>query len=317
MDIQQLHLFVCVAERLNFTEAAKYLYLTQPTVSLCIAEIEKQLDVKLFNRNTHGVKLTPAGKIFLKEAKIIISSYEEAIKLTRKMAAGLSETLKIGFLESHTKHFLPQAMQNFRKKYSNININLVQLSWNELSRGLERGELDIGLTMPQSLAQCQNLEWKAIYADVECWVMPRDHPLARDVFFDLSAVAREPFVVLHRDVGPFPYDWTIQLCANRGFSPRIAYTPRLTETLLTLVEAGEGISILPYVTTKDYVSPNLRFIKLEGSDAQVGMVTAWNKANTNPAIPLFNNEIISVTQLYQNNISFLPESALGDFSIIQ
>ncbi|SMC46937.1 LysR family transcriptional regulator [Sporomusa malonica] len=302
MDIRQLQLFVCVAERLNFTEAAKSLYLTQSTVSLRIVEIEKQLDVKLFTRNTHGVKLTPAGETFLKEAKAIISSYEEAITLTRKTASGFNGTLKIGFLESHTKHFLPQAMQTFRKNYPNISLNVHQIPWRELSRGLERGELDVGLTMPQSLEQCSSLTWQTIYADMECWVMHQDHPLAQASVLDLSAVAREPFVVLHRDVGPFPYDWTIQLCANRGFVPRIIHTPRLTETLLTLVEAGEGISILPYVTTKDYASSNLRFIKLEGDDAQVGMVTAWNKANTNPAIPLFNSVIISATENWSDSV---------------
>jgi DNA-binding transcriptional LysR family regulator len=151
MDIRQLKLFVCVAERLNFTEAAKCLYLTQSTVSLRISEIEKQLDVKLFTRNTHGVKLTPAGETFLKEAKAIIVSYEEAIKLTRETAAGFSGIVKIGFLESHTKHFLPKAMLNFRTNYPNINLKVIQLPWHELSRGLERGDLDIGLTMPQSV----------------------------------------------------------------------------------------------------------------------------------------------------------------------
>ena len=296
MDIRQLQLFVCVAERLNFTEAAKSLYLTQSTVSLRIVEMEKQLDVKLFTRNTHGVKLTPAGETFLKEAKAIISSYEEAITLTRKIASGFNGTLKIGFLESHTKHFLPQAMLAFRKNYPNISLNVFQTPWRELSRGLERGELDVGLTMPQSLENCNSLTWQNIYTDVECWVMHQDHPLAQVSVPAVAAIAREPFVVLHRDAGPFPYDWTIQLCANRGFVPRIVHTPRLTETLLTLVEAGEGISILPYVTTKEYASANLRFIKLEGDDAQVGMVTAWNKANNNPAIPLFTNVINAATE---------------------
>ncbi|HWR45509.1 LysR family transcriptional regulator [Sporomusa sp.] len=313
MDIRQLEIFVCVAERLNFTEAAKHLYLTQSAVSLQIADLEKQLDVKLFARNSHSVQLTAAGQVFFKEAKFIITSSEEAIKRTRHTASGFAGTLKVGFLESHTKHFLPKLVKDFRSSYPKIKLLLTQLSWGDLNLALERSDLDIGLTMSVSLQNIPKVVWQTLYQDVECFVMPYDHPLANQPQLDLAAVAREPFVVLNREVAPCPYDFTLRLCANRGFTPNIVERPFLTEILLTLVESGEGIAILPYFTTKPYASPGLRFIKLEGDDAQVEMVASWKKTNRNPAIPLFLNKAKGAIQFFQNGMD-LPQPATGNDS---
>lgn len=306
MDIRQLEIFVCVAERLNFTESAKHLYLTQSAVSLQIADLEKQLDVKLFARNSHSVQLTEAGRFFLKEAKFIIAAAEDAIKRTRHTASGFAGTLKVGFLESHTKHFLPKLVKDFRSSYPKIKLILTQLNWGDLNLALERGELDVGLTMSVSLQNTPRVVWQTLYHDVECFVMPYDHPLANEPQLDLAALAREPFVVLNREVAPCPYDFTLRLCANRGFTPNFVERPYLTEILLTLVESGEGIAILPFFTTKPYASPNLRFIKLEGDDAQVEMVASWKRTNRNPAIPLFLNKARGAIQFFQNSMR-LPD----------
>ena len=302
MDIRQLEIFVCVAERLNFTEAAKHLYLTQSAVSLQIADLEKQLDVKLFARNSHSVQLTEAGQVFLKDSKCIITASEEAIKRTRHTAAGFAGTLKVGFLESHTKHFLPKLVKDFRSSYPRIKLMLTQLNWGDLNLALEHSDVDIGLTMSVSLQNTPRVVWQTLYRDVECFVMPYNHPLANQPQLDLAATAREPFVVLNRDVAPCPYDFTLRLCSNRGFTPNIVERPYLTEILLTLVESGEGIAILPYFTTKPYANPSLRFIKLEGDDAQVDMVASWKRTNRNPAIPLFLNKAKGAIQFFQNSM---------------
>ncbi len=306
MDIRQLEIFNCVAERLNFTEAARHLYLTQSAVSLQIADLEKQLDVKLFARNSHSVQLTEAGQVFLKEAKFIIAASEEAIKKARHTASGFAGTIKIGFLESHTKHYLPKLVKDFRSSYPKIKLILKQFSWGSLNLALERGDVDVGLTMSVALQNTPKVVWQTLYWDVECFVMPNDHPLANEPQLDLALIAREPFVVLNREVAPCPYDFTLRLCNNRGFTPNFVERPFLTEILLTLVESGEGIAILPYFTTKPYASPNLRFLKLEGDDAQVEMVASWRRTNRNPAIPLFLNKAKSAIQFYQNSMGLPP-----------
>ncbi|EGO62992.1 LysR family transcriptional regulator [Acetonema longum] len=306
MDLRQLEIFVCVAERLNFTESAKYLYLTQSAVSLQIADLEKQLGVKLFARNTHSVQLTAAGRVFLQEAKFIIAAMEEALMKTRHTASGFEGTLKVGFLESHTKHFLPKLVKDFRHSYPRIKILLAQLNWGDLNMALEHGDVDIGLTMSVSLQNTPRVVWQPLYQDVECFVMSDDHPLANQSHLDFADLTREPFIVLNRQVAPCPYDFTFQLCANRGFTPKVVERPYLTEILLTLVECGEGIAILPYFTTKPYASPSLRFFKLEGEDACVEMVASWKRTNRNRSIPLFLNKAKKAVQFFQSTME-LPD----------
>ncbi len=225
MDIRQLEIFVCVAERLNFTETAKHLYLTQSAVSLQIADLEQQLDVKLLARNSHSVQLTDAGQVFFKEAKFMSTASEEAIKRTRHTASGFTGILKVGFLESHTKHFLSKLVKDFRISYPRIKLVLTQFDWDDLNLALERSDVDIGLTMSVALDNTPKVVWQTLYRDVECFIMPYDHPLANQPQLDLAAVAREPFVVLNREVAPCPYDFTLRLCANRGFIPNFVERP--------------------------------------------------------------------------------------------
>src|SRR5687768_209756 len=100
MDIRPLRYFISVAEHLNFTEAAKQLYVAQPAVSQQIAFLEKKLGVKLFHRNKHSVQLTNAGSIFLKDAIQLLKKLDESIENARQAEAGLIGTLNIGLLSA-------------------------------------------------------------------------------------------------------------------------------------------------------------------------------------------------------------------------
>ena len=124
MEIRQLRYFISVAEQLNFTEAAKRLFVAQPSVSQQIASLERSMDVKLFIRDKHSVKLTPAGKVFLNDAIEIVNKSEEALKRAKKAAIGEVGQLSIGFLNAPVKNFLPDLVKEFRRKYRYIQINL-------------------------------------------------------------------------------------------------------------------------------------------------------------------------------------------------
>src|SRR4051794_10340008 len=117
MEIRQLRYFISVAEQLNFTEAAKRLFVAQPSVSQQIASLERSMDVKLFIRDKHSVKLTPAGKVFLNDAIEIVNKSEEALKRAKKAAVGEVGQLSVGFLNAPVKNFLPDLVKEFRKKY--------------------------------------------------------------------------------------------------------------------------------------------------------------------------------------------------------
>ncbi len=290
MDIRQLQCFTCVAERLSFTEAAKHLYLTQSTVSQQIADLEKQLKVKLFTRNTHSVQLTTAGLVFLEEAHILIAKSDEAIRRTRQTASGLAGSLKIAYLESTTQNFLPAVINRFRKKYPNVNLQLDILQWEELNKAITHGDIDLGFTVSFALQNWTGIITKTIYTDTLCAVLPADHPLANETTIDLCSVANESFITLSPQAAPMAVYRTAEICANRGFMPNIISQPRLHEGILLMIETGMGIAILPH-HLEFYTNSSLRFVDFEGDDHSLNIVAAWKKSNTNPSLPLILDEL--------------------------
>ena len=118
MEIRQLRYFISVAEHLNFTEAAKQLFVAQPAVSQQIKSLEKEIGIKLFVRDKHSVQLTPAGKVFLNDAIEMLNRFEDVIKKARKAEIGEVGELSIGFLNAPVKNFLPGLVKDFRRKLS-------------------------------------------------------------------------------------------------------------------------------------------------------------------------------------------------------
>ena len=132
MELRQLRYFIAVAEHLNFTEASKRLFVAQPAVSQQIAGLEKSLGLKLFIRDKHSVKLTPAGRVFLNDAIDLLSRSEEAEKRVKKAASGEVGQLSIGFLNAPVKKFLPHLVKEFRGDFPHIQISLNQYQTGEI-----------------------------------------------------------------------------------------------------------------------------------------------------------------------------------------
>ena len=100
MDIRKLQYFIAVAEELHFNRAAEKLNMTQPPLSQQIQDLEKELGVTLLERNKRQVRLTPAGAVFLEEAKMILSQLERSIKTTQRVSQGMIGQVSIGFVDS-------------------------------------------------------------------------------------------------------------------------------------------------------------------------------------------------------------------------
>ncbi|WP_432664312.1 LysR family transcriptional regulator [Wukongibacter baidiensis] len=290
MDLRQLRYFIAVAEHLNFTEAAKELYIAQSAVSQQIADLEKKLGVQLFIRNKRSVQLTNAGNVLLQEAIHLISRSEEAIKKTRQAELGIIGNLSIGFLGYTEKIFLPYLIRRFRSNYPKIDLHIDQYNHGMLIEALNTGELDMVFTLGFGVDKIGGLERKSILTEKLSIVMYCDHPLADKSSIKISDLTDESFIVLNRKESPQGFNQTLLICANNGFSPNIVSEPRLLSTVLMLVDAGMGIAILPKSLQLNS-SPSLRFVDIEGEKDDNELVVAWKKSNTNPSISLFLNEL--------------------------
>ncbi|MCL6479471.1 MAG: LysR family transcriptional regulator [Peptococcaceae bacterium] len=286
MDIRQLSYFISVAEHLSFTKAAEHHHIAQTAVSQQIMALEHQLGVKLFFRNNRSVRLTPAGNVFYREAKLIVARTEEAINKTRKAASGLDGYLRIGFVAPYRKIFLPELIRNFKRHYPGISLTFDQANVGKLREALEHELLDIAVISSYGIENTPGLVWKTLFKEPQCAVLYRSHPLAKEQKIRRTALANESFVAFDQREASFAFDGMIQDCVRSGFSPKIVEQSRFLETVLFLVEAEIGITLLPRCY-ESYAGNNLRFIELEGENEYHEYVVAWMRDNHNPAIPLF------------------------------
>jgi len=294
MYIHQLHYFIAVATHLNFTTAAKHLFVTQSAVSQQIADLEKQIGVKLFIRNKRSVRLTKAGAVFLKEATGIVNKLEEAILKTRKVETGVTGDLKVGFIRSPMEKYFPRLVKQFHRKYPDVKIRLTQYNMGSLKKALLNDELDIAFTMSMGLNNIDELEFRILFPEYHHVAMNCEHPLADRTTIDITELAQEPFVLMSKEESPDGYNVVLSSCANKGFIPEIVSEPLLMETVLLLIDSGIGISILPTHVKEIYSSPTIHFIDIVGNEAVCDMVASWKSTNPNPSISLFIKELDSV-----------------------
>ena len=304
MEIKHLRYFIAVAENLNFTEAAKQLFIAQSAVSQQIADLERELGVRLFIRNKRSVKLTSAGSVFLKEAVDTIKKAEIAVQKARQADTGLIGNIRMGFLNSAVRRFMPEIIRKFHEKFPSVDLDLQQLTLAGLTAAIKSGGIDVGFTVSLGLNKISGVIWEKIYGDYSCIAVCAGHPLANKTTVDIASLAEEKFIVMSRQESPEGFDLILRLCADHGFSPNIVSNPPLMETVLFLVEAGLGVAIVPG-STKAYANPNLRFLEIEGGGGSMDVGMMWQKKNSNPSLPVFLEEM-------RKELAKVPQTGLVD-----
>ncbi|TWH47901.1 LysR family transcriptional regulator [Sporomusa sp. KB1] len=296
MNMRQLEYFISVATNLNFTKAAKQLYISQSTLSEQILELEKILGVKLFLRNSHSVQLTASGIAFLKEAKEIINKVDESIQIARQAESAITGSLRIGILDGLEYQFLSKVLKNFRRKYPKVTLNFAIYDLFSLDKLLYQNNLDIGFTMSSPLDKFVELNCKVIYTDTFYMALPEHNPINETQlkFFNLD---RETF---YFESSGRSRDHLIRICSHRlGIAPKIKITHRVDLMLLN-VESGTGVAIYPRIILENKSKDGLNYIHLEGEedypDSYANLIAIWKKGNTNPCISLLIEEVESITK---------------------
>lgn len=298
MDIRQLKYFMAVAEKLSFTEAAKSLYVAQSAVSQQISELERKLDIPLFDRNRRSVKLTPAGHVLYDHTKDLLKRFDEAEYITKNAHKGFQGHLRIGYIGYGDRSWMPPMLRTFRKRYPDITLDIHRYNQGELIKALNEDVLDLAITFSFGLPEYtkgRSLQGKInrleVYKESISVTVAADSDLAkkwRGKTISLDLLADESFIIQNRRESPQGFDKTLQLCNESGFSPYIVDTPNSIQTVLMLVEANLGIALLPS-SIEDYAGPNLSFISLDmdESSRDYDIVAAWKANNTNPSLTHF------------------------------
>jgi len=292
MDIKQLKYFVAVAETLSFTEAAKSLYVAQSAVSQQIAQLEKKMDILLFDRNRRWVKLTPAGHVLYAQSINLLKRFDEAEEATRNAHLGFNGLINIGYIGYGDRKWLPGVLRAFQSKYPEVTVNLNRYNQGEIIKALNEDELDLILTFSFGIPE-QNkvgqhkhkiMTHHIINEDLHL-IVERNSQLAKEwegKTIPVRELSGESFIVQNRHESPQGFDKTLQICIDNGFSPKIVNTPNSVQTILLLVESKMGVAILPG-SLKDYTGPNLSFIPIEIQNGSTDneIVAAWKVTNQN------------------------------------
>jgi DNA-binding transcriptional LysR family regulator len=243
MELRHLRYFSTVATELHFGRAAEKLRISQPPLSKQIQDLEKELGFDLFVRNKRSVALTPAGQAFLVEVERVFQQLDRAIDIAAKTSRGELGQISIGFVGSATYNILPVMLQQFRDRDPDVQIELHELTTDRQLIWLREGRIDIGLIRPPILES--DFASQIIFQESLVVALPINHHLVVQESIDLWALATEPFILFPRELAPGLYDPIIAICQTAGFSPQVVQECIQMQTIVSLVSANMGVSILP------------------------------------------------------------------------
>ena len=273
MELRHLRYFIVVAEQLHFGRAAKLLNISQPPLSNQIKHLEEEMGVQLLIRNNKEVKITPAGQHFLEAARACISNLDKEIEFTQRIAQGKEGAISIGFSGTMSFHLIPTIVKDFKRHHPGVDIRLQQLTTYDQIVGLIHGTIDIGFLV--SPVADKRIESLVILEERFIACLPKNHHLAdTDHVIDVSVLCDENWVMTPRSAGHGYYDAIMSLCKDHGFMPNVIQTAQEQQTLVALVAAEMGITLLPH--SAKYIKNEHVVYKDISSDIKKISSMAWN-----------------------------------------
>jgi DNA-binding transcriptional LysR family regulator len=272
MELRHLRYFTAVVECNGYREASRRLHIAQPSISEAVSDLEDELGLKLFSRTHRNARVTAEGEIFYADAVRILQQAETAILTAKRAALGKIGKLAIGFIGSATLSFLPDLIRRYKLEYPNVKLSLHDLYPVELDKACDRGEIDIAITRTLSLERSKNRQSRVLLRDPLVAVFPRSRKV-KSKKIRLADLANERFILFHRQGAPAVFDTIVGACRSQGFSPRVENEPNSMQTTLSLVEAEEGIAIVP-ASTSNLRSNGVQFVRLV-PDLYLDLIVAW------------------------------------------
>ncbi|MCB8874097.1 LysR family transcriptional regulator [Acidisoma silvae] len=280
-ELNQLRCFLAVAEELHFGRAAQRLNMTQPPLSRQIRILETAIDVKLLERTSRSVRLTSAGRSFMKEARQIIRLADSAVRSARLMSQGVSGTITVGFTQGSSYRFLPQLAYLARNDLPDVKITLNELPTAAQIEALRYNRIDLAIV--QAPFDRTGMDVCRVIREPFILAAHADHPLATGPTPRLRYLTDQDLIMYAADSNPYLHGRVSEVLSRAEVAPRIVQYVGQTHTMVSLVGVGLGLAIVPYSTQKlraqDVVFRNFE----EEPETQAELHTAWLSDNDNPA----------------------------------
>ena len=243
MNIQKYKAFIKTIELESFTKAAETLGYSQSGISRMISDLEKEWNVILLERNKSGLKLTSDGLKILPYAKSVCEEYDKMLMQIDSIPGLEKGLIRIGTFSSVATHWLPNIIKAFQKDYPGIEYELLLGDYTEIEEWILEGRVDCGfLRLPTHAGlDCIPLEKDELKA-----IIPSNHSLAKEDIFPLKELCKEPFMLLEKGTRAE----ISELFERNGLKPNVRFTTWDDYAVMSMVESGLGVSILPQLILK-------------------------------------------------------------------
>jgi DNA-binding transcriptional LysR family regulator len=280
MELRHLRYFCAVAHHGTFSEAARQLRISQSAISEQIADLEREVGGSLIDRTSSRTRLTAQGRLFLAEAHKTLAAADYAVEITQRSLLGQVGSLSIGFFLWGAGGFFARIIRDYRKLHPGIKLSLHEMRTPEQMEALTSGKIDVAFARPLEPPYDRTLRAELLYRDPIVVAVPRDHPLAGSPL-SIGELAGERFVLCEREMTPLLFDGIVALCSSAGFSPNIVNTSATWSSVLTLVESGEGVALVP--SGVRYLKPSgVVMSPLVPQSLHLGLSVVWNPKSEGP-----------------------------------
>ena len=299
MTLTQLQYTLAVAEEGNFTQAAEKCFVTQPTLSMQVQKLEEELAVKLFNRSTKPISLTTIGEKIIEQAKIILKEarrMDDIISMERGIVGG---NFRLGIIPTIMPTLLPLFLNTFIKKFPKVNLKIEELNTAAIVEELKNGKLDAGIAA--SPLEDSKLIEKPLYYEPFVGYIPKSHPLSKLKSLNPSDLENMDILVL--EDGHCFREHVLKLCQTPNPTNSFNLKSGSFETLIHLANDGLGMTLLPYLQTRN-LSPknkeNLRPFESPEPAREISLIYSKSQLK----LPVIESLAITIEGIMRGAIRF-------------
>jgi DNA-binding transcriptional LysR family regulator len=281
MDLRSVRYFVSVAEQLHFGRAAERMNVVQSAISQQIKRLEEELDTKLFERIGNEVRLTEAGRQMLPECRRLLIQADTTIRVAKSVGVGIRGKINFAFVDNSISSLIPPLVREFRARRPEVELGLQALNRVEQTTSLQDRLVDIGL-MPPPVSP-GDFDSEIFVSAPLAVALPDSHLLASKSSVSLSELSSEPFVLFPVAMNTRILEIILFACASASFIPRVVQEATQMHTLLALVGAGMGVTLVPHWVTSESIR-GVAFRNIHPETPAYELMFVWRRDNSNPAL---------------------------------
>jgi LysR family transcriptional regulator, benzoate and cis,cis-muconate-responsive activator of ben and cat genes len=288
MELRHLRYFVAVAEMENVSRAAtQKLYVSQPSLSRQIRDLEEELGVQLLERRAKSVSLTEAGRAFLEKARAILKDTDDAVATVRALAGKRETELHVGDFPLTTARLMPGLLRSYQQAMPKVQVKLHDWPVEKNIAGVREGRLQLAIIIPPLKSNSlDELNFQELLTVRVCLAVSSNHPFARRKSVSLADAAREPFIGLMREEYPRHKEYLDAIFARVNDKPRIVEEHDGWAGVFSAVDAGTGVAIVSDAFTYAF-GDRIKLLRLTPEPKRVALGILTRRSKLSPAAEKF------------------------------